>query len=128
MILSKPPRSINTSHRRPHPPGRSLPSTGVGGGSSVYAADKDGDEDVDVPSAAAAHDRIIWQQNLDRAVNFGPPQFIDTGVDGAKSVFAADIDRGGDIDVLCSSRFEAVPNSQKRSTDNCRSCIPRGPR
>ena len=78
-------------------------TTTADGASSVYAADLDGDGDVDVISASANDDRIVWYEN-DGAQ---PPTFtthtISTIADGASSVFAADMDRDGDVDVLSGS-------------------------
>ncbi|NIQ19394.1 MAG: hypothetical protein GTN95_04140, partial [Gammaproteobacteria bacterium] len=72
-------------------------------GRSVFAADLDGDGDLDVLSASQLDDKIAWYENLDGAGNFGPQQVITTAADGAFSVFAADLDGDGDIDVLSAS-------------------------
>ena len=69
---------------------------------SVYAADLDGDGDIDVLSVG---DGIIaWHENRDGAGDFGPQQVITTEADSARSVYAADLDGDGDIDVLSASR------------------------
>ena len=69
----------------------------------VYAADLDGDGDLDVLAAAKQDDRIVWYKNLDGLGSFGTQQIITTLTDGANSVYAIDIDGDGDIDVLSSS-------------------------
>ncbi|MGR3318272.1 MAG: FG-GAP-like repeat-containing protein [Candidatus Anammoxibacter sp.] len=78
-------------------------STSVNGVISVFAADVDGDGDMDVLSASNSDDKITWYEN-DGAAN---PSFtartITTDADGAESVFAADIDGDGDMDVLSAS-------------------------
>ena len=57
---------------------------------SVYAADLDGDGDLDVLSASADDDTIAWYEN-DGSGAF-TEQIISTVTDDARSVFAADID------------------------------------
>ncbi len=70
---------------------------------AVYAADLDSDGDLDVLSASLNDDKIAWYQNIDGAGTFGPQQVITTETDGARSVFAADLDGDGDNDVLSAS-------------------------
>ncbi|MCB2156342.1 VCBS repeat-containing protein, partial [bacterium] len=72
---------------------------------SVFATDVDGDGDQDVLSASRYDDRIAWYENrLDEAsADFGPQQTITTAADGARSVFASDLDGDGDQDVLSAS-------------------------
>ena len=67
---------------------------------SVYAADIDGDGDVDVLSASSSDDKVAWYENLDGLGNFGEQQIIYNYADGASSVYAADIDSDGDMDVI----------------------------
>ncbi|MCB2156312.1 VCBS repeat-containing protein [bacterium] len=67
---------------------------------SVLAADLDGDGDIDVLSASPADDRIAWYENIDGAGSFGPRRTITTSADYAESIFAADLDGDGDLDVL----------------------------
>ncbi len=73
---------------------------------SVFAADLDGDGDLDVLSASAADDKIAWYENVDGAGTFGGQQIITTLADGAKSVVAADLDGDGDLDVLSGSSVD----------------------
>ncbi|NIQ19659.1 MAG: hypothetical protein GTN95_05560, partial [Gammaproteobacteria bacterium] len=73
------------------------------GAHSVFAADVDGDGDPDVLSASFFDDKIAWYENTDGAGSFGPQQVISTLADGARSVFAADVDGDGDPDVLSAS-------------------------
>lgn len=80
---------------------------------SVKAADIDGDGDMDVLSAcssdATAREwRIAWYEN-DGSGNFGVQQTISIDVFQARSVFTADLDGDGDVDVLsASSRDDRV--------------------
>ena len=79
-------------------------STGITDGLvSVYAADIDDDDDMDVLSASTNDDTIAWYENLDGNGNFGAQQVISTGADFASSVIAADVDGDDDIDVLSAS-------------------------
>ena len=70
---------------------------------SVFAADLDGDGDIDVLSASRGDDKIAWYENTNGQGAFGPQQVITTTADFAVSVFAADLDGDGDIDVLSAS-------------------------
>jgi hypothetical protein len=68
---------------------------------SVFAADVDGDGDMDVLSASFFDDKIVWYDN-DGSENF-TANTISTATDGASSVFAADLDGDGDMDVVTAS-------------------------
>ena len=68
---------------------------------SVFAADLDGDGDVDVLSALNADNKIAWYRN-DGNENF-TPLTISSAANGAFSVFAADVDGDGDLDVASAS-------------------------
>ncbi|OFY36131.1 MAG: hypothetical protein A2W91_04925 [Bacteroidetes bacterium GWF2_38_335] len=70
---------------------------------SVFFADIDGDSDMDVLSASAGDDKIAWYENTDGAGTFGPQIIISTNANGATSVYSADIDLDGDMDVLSAS-------------------------
>ena len=75
-------------------------STAVQFAMKVYAADLDGDTDVDILSASFDDDKIAWYENDGGS----PPTFtahtITTGAWGARTVHAADVDGDGDIDVF----------------------------
>ncbi|MBN1478419.1 VCBS repeat-containing protein [Candidatus Sumerlaeota bacterium] len=73
---------------------------------SLDAADFDGDGDPDVVSASRLDDKIAWYGNTDGAGTFGPQQVISTAADGAYSVFAADLDGDGDMDILLCSLYD----------------------
>ncbi len=70
---------------------------------SVHLADLDSDGDLDVLSASARDDRIAWHENLDGQGEFGPQQTLTTATDYAISVFAADFDGDGDLDIVSAS-------------------------
>jgi hypothetical protein len=73
---------------------------------SAFAADLDGDADLDVLSASGLDDKVAWYENLDGEGSFGPQQIISTAADYAYSVFAADVDGDGDVDVLSASKYD----------------------
>jgi len=81
-------------------------STAANGPLSVYAADLDGDHDMDVLSASGYDDKIAWYENTDGFGSFGNQQVITTAAAVAVSVYAADLDGDGDIDVLSSSSID----------------------
>jgi hypothetical protein len=70
---------------------------------SVYAADIDGDGDLDVLSASYLDDTVAWHENLDGKGTTWKAHPISTSADAAMSVVAADIDGDGDLDVLSAS-------------------------
>lgn len=73
----------------------------------VYAADLDGDGDIDVLSASQTDDKIAWYPNLG-AGTFGPQQVISTAANQPNSIFAGDLDGDGDLDVLSASNDDKV--------------------
>lgn len=70
---------------------------------SVFAADLDGDGDMDMLSASSFDNKIAWYKNLDGQGNFGPQQIISESYTGSASVFAADVDNDGNMDVLAAA-------------------------
>jgi CSLREA domain-containing protein len=71
-----------------------------GGAIRVYAADVDGDGDMDVLGAANGADDIAWWENTDGAGTSWMTRTVDASFDGAYDVYAADVDGDGDLDVL----------------------------
>ncbi|NER36457.1 MAG: hypothetical protein F6J93_21145 [Oscillatoria sp. SIO1A7] len=80
-----------------------LISNSADGAQSVYAADLDNDGDLDVLSASENDDKIAWYENNGNGIFGGVEDIISSSADGAQSVFAADLDRDGDLDVLSAS-------------------------
>jgi hypothetical protein len=81
--------------------GQNTITTSANTAQSVFAADVDGDGDMDVLSASANDSEIAWYEN-DGSGNF-TPHTITQSAPVAFSVFAADVDGDGDIDVLSAS-------------------------
>ena len=71
---------------------------------TVFAADIDGDGDMDALSVSTGDDKIAWYENTDGLGNFGEQQVITINASGAIRGFAADLDNDGDIDVLSASQ------------------------
>ena len=70
---------------------------------AIYPADLDGDNDLDIVATSIGFDKkVFWFENLDGKGHFGPRQIISSG-ENVLTVFAADLDRDGDMDVLWGS-------------------------
>lgn len=74
------------------------------GARSVYAVDVDGDGDMDVLSASELDDKVAWYENDGGSPSTFTPHIIANNANTANSVYAADLDGDGDVDVLSSSR------------------------
>tara|TARA_Y100000768_G_scaffold338333_1_gene280983 strand:+ start:1632 stop:7229 length:5598 start_codon:yes stop_codon:yes gene_type:complete len=81
-------------------------TTGRNEPESVYAADVDGDGDMDVLSASEADDNITWFENDGATDPSFTARTITTRANGASSVYAADLDNDGDMDVLSASSYD----------------------
>jgi hypothetical protein len=73
---------------------------------SVFAADVDGDGRLDVLSASYNDDKIAWYKNGGGSPVVWTPYVITTAADGARSVFAVDMDGDGLLDVLSASGLD----------------------
>jgi len=70
------------------------------GANHVYAEDVDGDGDMDVLGTAFGVSDITWWENLDGTGLNWSEHPVDGEFDGARSVYAVDMDDDGDMDVL----------------------------
>ena len=78
-----------------------LPISNFGGATAVYAIDVDGDGDIDVLGAADTANDITWWENDGTPSNGGwAEHLIEGGFNSARDVYAIDLDRDGDMDVL----------------------------
>ena len=78
-------------------------TTSADGANMVYAADIDSDGDIDILSASNIDDKIAWYESDGAADPSFTARTITTSADNAQSVYAADIDNDGDMDVLSAS-------------------------
>jgi hypothetical protein len=79
-------------------------TTSADGAYSVYAADVDGDGDMDVLSASEDDYKIAWYEN--NGLGGFTAHIVNTfPMHGARSVYAADVDGDGDMDVLSASEL-----------------------
>jgi hypothetical protein len=78
-------------------------SMAADGPTSVFAADVDGDGRLDVLSASLNDDKIAWYRNGGGSPVVWTPHTITTAADGARSVYAVDVDGDGRLDVLSAS-------------------------
>ena len=75
-------------------------ATDVDGAHSVYAVDMDNDGDMDVVSTAALGDKIKWHENDGTPDAGWTTTNVETSVDKSLSVFVADIDNDGYLDIV----------------------------
>jgi len=73
------------------------------GANTVRAADVDGDGDLDILSVDTANDQVVWFDNDGAHPPGWTERLVTAAVDDPWGVFAADLDRDGDVDVLTAS-------------------------
>ena len=86
--------------------------------SSLKTADLDGDGDQDILLASYSNDKLIWYENLDGNGTFGPQRIISTLMNDPTSVFAADIDNDGDLDVVSTANMSDLVAWQENLDGN----------
>jgi hypothetical protein len=85
------------------PDGRGPVNGFADGVTSVFAADVDGDGHMDLLSTSGNDDKVAWYQNDGGSPPSFSPHVIAVTADRAFSVFAADLDADGDMDVVSGS-------------------------
>ncbi len=75
-------------------------TTDANGARWVHASDLDNDGDMDVLSASSNDDKVAWYENTDGKGTFGEQQVMTYWAYDVRSVYAADLDDDGDMDVL----------------------------
>ncbi|WP_299521693.1 T9SS type A sorting domain-containing protein [Winogradskyella sp.] len=73
------------------------------GETTSNTADIDGDGDKDIVSGSRVDNNVVWFENINGQGNMGPKQIITELTDGTTSVYSADIDNDGDMDVVSAS-------------------------
>jgi len=89
-------------------------TTDAYGASAVVAAHMNDDGDIDVVVASYLIDTVAWYENrvgtqvgedgVEYPVRYFIEHLVTTTADGAVSVFAADADRDGDVDVMAAAK------------------------
>lgn len=72
---------------------------------TIFAADLDGDMDIDILSVSSDDNKVAWYENINGNGLFGNQKVITENVTrntSAPSAFPTDIDNDGDIDIIAS--------------------------
>ena len=78
-------------------------ASGPSRASDVMAADVDGDGDIDAVGADRLANRVVWWENLGGHGTNWFQHIVDGSVPGPTDLDAADMDRDGDLDILCAA-------------------------
>jgi hypothetical protein len=78
-------------------------ATSANGAYSVFATDMDNDGDMDILSASVIDNTIAWYENDGASDPSWAASDITTSASSAYSVFAADMDGDGDMDIISAS-------------------------
>jgi len=70
----------------------------------IFAADVDGDGDMDALTAGGFYDAVVWHEN-DGSQNFTTTVIYSDTQDAGRAVFSADMDGDGDMDVLAALSY-----------------------
>lgn len=85
----------------------------------VFCADIDGDGDLDIMGCTNGDDRVAWHENLDGLGTFGSQRIVTNEALQCTSIFCADLDNDGDIDVLYGSTESSnIENSEVAWSEN----------
>ena len=81
-------------------------ATNASGAKNVFVADMDNDGDLDIVSASSGDNTIAWYENDGAADPSWSAVDIATSANGAYSVFVADMDNDGDMDIVSASQSD----------------------
>jgi hypothetical protein len=87
-------------------------TTTADGARSVHAGDVDSDGDLDILSLSQVDDEVTWYENDGALLPVFAPHIVTTDADGVVSVYAADMDNDGDLDILSSSDEGLIPTGE----------------
>ena len=85
---------------------KSAIDTSADGARNLHVGDMDGDGDLDIVAASAGDDTIAWYENDGAANPSWTKSVIDSSLDAALSVYPADLDGDGDLDIVSASAFD----------------------
>jgi hypothetical protein len=77
----------------------------ISGSRSVITADLDEDGDMDILANGGQPAQLFWMENMDGLGTFGSMRIILEMGDYARSIFVADTDEDGDLDVFAASPY-----------------------
>lgn len=73
---------------------------------SVYAADLDGDGDLDLMSASQNDNKVAWYENLGGSPLQWREHLVDGGASGVQHIHADDLDGDGDLDIVVAVEYD----------------------
>ena len=73
---------------------------------SIFLADLDGNDLIDILAVSQLNHKVVWFKNID-GENFILQNYINDNAQGASSVIAVDIDNDTDLDVVSASKDDA---------------------
>jgi hypothetical protein len=78
-------------------------TTGAAGAWAAFAADVDGDGDMDALSGSITDSTAAWYENVDGNGIFWTTRTITTAAPGIRTIRTADVDGDGDVDALATT-------------------------
>ena len=76
------------------------------GPKSCFAADLDGDGDLDIGFAAHHNDRVGWFENDGGSPPAWTPWVLTDNLDGPRAAHGADLDGDGDVDIIAGPEYD----------------------